>query len=92
MNAPELLFGLDLYWVAYQELTTCRPVAFGGSLPIPLTSVVEYARLYELDEEQTEDLSYVVRRLDEAFLDHERKQSKGNGGKLGHRTKNKKGR
>ncbi|MCI0418641.1 MAG: hypothetical protein L0312_05370 [Acidobacteria bacterium] len=58
-------------------------MAFGGSLPIPMTAVVEYARLYDFDDEQTEDLLYVVRHLDRTFLKHEEKQSKKDGGHIG---------
>jgi hypothetical protein len=41
--------------------------------PIPFTSIVEYARVYEIDD--FEDFHYVIRRMDDAFLDLESKKS-----------------
>lgn len=73
--------GLELYWVSFADLTTCRPVAgLGSALPIPIVSVLEYAAAFEFDSEQTASLVYFVRRMDSAFLkwmaDKEKKRKK----------------
>lgn len=49
-----------------------------ASLPIPVTAVLDYARAYEFDEEQTCDLVYFIRKMDREFLDFEAKQQKRN--------------
>lgn len=35
--------------------------------PIPFTAIVEYSRIYELDD--FEDFSYIIRRMDSTFLE-----------------------
>jgi hypothetical protein len=67
-NAPQLFDGLELYWWAYQDLSTCRPAGFGGAYPIPWTAIIDYARHYDFDEAQTEALVSHVRTMDEAFM------------------------
>jgi hypothetical protein len=67
-NAPELFPWLELYWWAYQDLSTCRPAGFGGAYPIPWTSVNDYAIAHGYDQEQTADLTYFVRKMDKEFL------------------------
>ena len=66
-NAPELEMGLQLYLQAFFDLDSER--THGMSLsPIPWTSIAAYARAFEFDEEQTEDLFYFVRKLDSEHL------------------------
>ncbi len=67
-NAPELLPGLELYWVAYQDLSTCRPAGFGGAYPIPYTAILDWATASGLDEEQVSTLVRFIRKMDVAFL------------------------
>lgn len=58
-NAPELRFGLQLYLQAFLNLDSER-----NEGPIPWSAIRDYAQAFELDEEQTDDLFYFVRRLD----------------------------
>lgn len=74
-NAPELHFGLELYWGAFFDLNTCRQVGMGIA-PIPWTSILEYAMVHELDSEATDDLFYFVRTMDHAYIEHHSKQTK----------------
>lgn len=61
--------GLELWWVSFADLTTCRPVSgFGSGLPIPVTQILDYAYAFEFDSEQIASLVYYVRRMDSAFL------------------------
>ncbi len=60
--------GLEIYWEAYSDLSTCRPVSFGGPLPIPWSAIREYAEAHDLDGEQTESMEFLVRRMDAEFL------------------------
>jgi len=68
-NAPELNLGLELYWNAFWDLSTCRSTGFGAG-PIPWLAILEYTRTFEFDEEQQEDAFYLVRVMDNAYLNH----------------------
>jgi hypothetical protein len=68
LNAPELLLGLEIYWEAYAELTTCRPMSFGGPLPIPWTAIISYAHECRFDASQTDNLIFFVKHMDKTFL------------------------
>jgi len=75
LDAPELHLGLEFYFTAFYELNTTRSVGWSAG-PIPYFSVAEYAMLHDLDEEETEDLHYHIRRMDKAFLEHNAKKDK----------------
>ena len=76
-NAPELAPGLGIYLRAFYELDSCRPVGMGEG-PIPWTAVEDWCRSLGLDEEERDDVHYLVRRLDNAYLKHrESKRPKG---------------
>jgi len=78
-NAPVLAMGMELYYNAYIELSTCRPSGWGAS-PIPWSAISDYGRTFEFDEEQFDDLFFFVRALDSAFLDyHKEKSEQGKG-------------
>lgn len=66
-NAPELKPGLQLFLQAFFDLDAERTHALTLT-PIPWTSIKAYADAYALDEEQTEDLLFLVRRMDDAHL------------------------
>lgn len=68
-NAPSLWLGLELYWAAFWDLTTCRAAGWSVA-PIPWNSIKEYGEMLELDEEQTESLFYLVRAMDNAYMDY----------------------
>lgn len=69
-NAPSLAFGMQLYYGAFFELSTCRQASMSLG-PIPWTAIKDYAIAHELDEEQTEDLFHFVRVLDNEYLRRE---------------------
>ncbi len=64
-EAPELRIGLQLYFQAFLDLDGERMQAL---FPIPWTSIKSYATAFELDEEQTEDLFFFDKKMDEAHL------------------------
>lgn len=73
-NAPQLAFGMQMYFSAFMDLTSCRQI--GMSLgPIPWTAVNDYALYLGLDEEQSEDLHLFVRALDNEYMSHHNKKS-----------------
>lgn len=61
--------GFEFYLDAFRELGSCRP----GGLdiqPIPFTAIYEYSRIYHIAEgDDFEDFLYVIRRLDNEYLD-----------------------
>lgn len=73
-NAPELLLGLELYYGAFLDLSSCRPNGWGPQ-PISWLTIAEYADHLGLDEEQREDLFFFIRAMDSCWLHyHDRKQ------------------
>lgn len=66
--------GLELYWRAYSELTTCRPASFGGLLPVPWTAIDRYAERYGFDDDQFEWLVYICDKLDTVMSKHSEKK------------------
>lgn len=74
-NAPTLQLGLQLFWVAFMELSSCRSSAMGLGR-IPWTAIKDWALAYELDEEQADDLFHAILAMDSAYLDHESKKDK----------------
>jgi len=73
-NAPELQKGLELYLNAFFELDSERQVGF-SVLPIPWRSIVNYAQVYGFDDEQREDLIFLVRKMDNAHIDRLKKKT-----------------
>ena len=74
-NAPSIPFGLEVFYTAFLDLSSCRGIGWGpGS--IPWTAISEYARLFDFDEELTEELFYFVQKLDEAYLRYTNKEMK----------------
>jgi len=72
-NRPQLIQGLELYFIAWGDLDSERAVGFGLG-PIPRSAMVNYAREYGFSEEQKEDLLYLVREMDNDFLARQSKK------------------
>lgn len=73
-NAPVLMQGLELYLQAFFDLDSERNVGF-SICPIPWGSIVNYAQVYGFDDEQREDLIFLVRRMDVAHIDRLNKKA-----------------
>lgn len=67
-NAPDLEMGLELFYGAFFDLTSCRSLGMGLG-PIPWTAVNQYARAYGYSEEQEEDLQFYISRMDHAYME-----------------------
>lgn len=74
-NAPILKEGLELYFMAFLDLTTCRSYGMSEG-PIPWTAIRDWAAYNGLSSYQTDDLFYMVREMDNAYLDYRAKQLK----------------
>lgn len=76
-NAPELLLGLELYYRAFLDLTSCRGNGYGTEGPIPWTATHEWANAHNLSGEQREDLFYFIPHMDEVYLKFKAKKLAG---------------
>lgn len=74
-NKPTIKWGNEFYWKAYMDLTTERRIGMVEG-PIPWHSVVEYARTYELDFFEFDDLWEVIKQMDCEYLKHRDKKLK----------------
>jgi hypothetical protein len=74
-NAPTIHRGLEPYYVAFWELSTCRGSGFGAG-PIPWLAINEYADREGWAGERYEDLVDFVRALDRTFLAYQREKEK----------------
>ena len=69
-NRPVLNLGLDLYYIAFLDLTTTRQVGMAEG-PISWTSIKDYCIAKDLGEELTEDMFYIIPRLDQTYLKYQ---------------------
>ncbi len=68
-NAPDLQHGLELYYVAFMDLTSSR--ALGATEgPIAWNVIDYYCRAQEFSQEQREDTFYYIAEMDKAYLDY----------------------
>lgn len=65
LNAPKLNFGLQLYLSAFFDLDSERSHSM-GVVSIPNSEIRNYAGHYDFSDDQTEDLLYVIRQMDNA--------------------------
>lgn len=75
-NAPEVQFGLHLYYLAFMDLTSCRGTGYGTEGPISWLAVNAYADAKEIVDEQREDLFYFVGKMDLVYLNHKAQKIK----------------
>jgi hypothetical protein len=74
-NSPDLFEGLELYYVAFLDLTSSR--AFGASEgPIPWMPIDYYCRTKGFSEEQRDDAFHFITAMDKAYLDYRGEKSK----------------
>jgi len=67
--------GLDLYYCAFWDLMTSRPIGMAQG-PIGWQVIHQYAMAYEFSEEQAEDLLYFVSLMDATYMEWSRKKHK----------------
>lgn len=74
-NPPDLLSGLELFYHAFRELSTCR--ALGMSVgPIPWTATNDFCIYHTITGTQRADLFYHVENLDVIYRDEVEKKAK----------------
>jgi hypothetical protein len=75
LNEPELLQGLDLYYNAFWNLCSDRQLGMSVG-PIPYSSIANYCKDWKLDEEMSDNMKKLVRKMDGTFLEWQEKKSK----------------
>jgi hypothetical protein len=74
-SKPKLAFGLDFFYEAFWNLCTER-VFNEVVLNIAWSKVQEYADYYGMDFEEAEQFHYLIKRMDEAYVNQMRENGK----------------
>lgn len=67
--------GLELFYSAFLDLDGDRPSGWSVR-PIPWTIMIDYCQAYNIVDEQREDLLYLVRAMDRAYIKHTNQKEK----------------
>jgi hypothetical protein len=67
-NAPELFLGLELFYLSFMDLSSCRGQGYGTEGPIGWLQISDYCYIHGIIGEQRDDLIYHIQRMDEAYL------------------------
>lgn len=73
-NAPELEIGNEFSYRAFLDLNGERQVGFTEGA-IPWTAIHKYAEVYNLSEDDAQDLCFIVAHMDRAYLEWRRKKA-----------------
>jgi hypothetical protein len=77
MEAQEVHEGLEIYWEAFVDLSTCRGGMGDG--PIPWNQAAIYADRLEMDDEEFDDFWFYISQMDDAWLDYQARKNKTKG-------------
>jgi hypothetical protein len=72
-NAPDLLTGLELYYLGFVELSDSRQIGMAMG-PIPWKVIHDYCEAHHLDEDQTEEMHHHIREMDAVYLEFHRRK------------------
>lgn len=72
-NAPNLLPGLELYYIAFNDLEASRDVGMGIG-PLWWSTIQEWCEKNELDQEQTEACHIHLKQMDTAYIKYHNKK------------------
>ena len=79
-NKPEIRIGLDLYWKAFQDLSSDRDIGMGVG-PIPWSAMHSWGARNRIRGDDFERLVMVLRGLDNIYMEKQGKKTKGKMGK-----------
>ena len=74
MQPPPLPEHLVLHFMAFKDLTRQRSMGGFALGNIPYLDIVQYTKIYEMDEETSEDLIFFVTALDDHYLSNLNKE------------------
>lgn len=66
-EAPTLFMGLELFYAAFFDLHTCRPLGMSEGR-ISWLHIEQWADANHLDPEQREDLHFYIKQIDGEYL------------------------
>lgn len=69
-DPPTALEGQDFFLKIWYELNSCRQLGMGAPGSIPWTAINDWCHINRIDDDQREDVFYMVRALDNAYLQH----------------------
>lgn len=75
LNAPELEEGLELYYIAFMDLSDCRAMGMSEG-PIPWLAIDRYCLRHGIEGEAADDMIYHVKKLDAHYLSKQRDKMK----------------
>ena len=78
LDEPELFPGLKLYYDAFWELCSDRPMGMSGYGPIPYSSIRRYCVEWDMNDELSSNMKRLIRRMDGEFLEWQDKRAKQN--------------
>jgi hypothetical protein len=67
IDKPKLTPGLEFYWRAFWELSTCRAIGMSEG-PVPWTAMDRYALRYELEEEDFDRFVLIMKGMDIVYI------------------------
>jgi hypothetical protein len=73
-SAPELHAGLDLFYIAFMDMSSCRQLGFGAIGPIDWLTINAYCDAHGLRGEQREDMFFFINKMDSAYLSRSTKK------------------
>lgn len=76
-DKPEIKFGLEFYWKAFWELSTCRAIGMGEG-PIPWGAMNDYAERHGIYGDEFDRFVLIIKGMDAAYLEHRHKMQKRN--------------
>ncbi len=74
LEAQQVHEGLELYWEAFLDLSTCRGGMGDG--PIPWNRAADYADRLEMDDEDFDEFWFFLTRMDECWLEFQDRKRK----------------
>jgi len=89
VNQPVLMLGLELYYIAFTNLSSDRLLAFELG-PIPTMAILAYASYYDITGVDASDFLYIIRSMDNAFIQYHDKKQKAEAAKEARRAKKRK--
>jgi hypothetical protein len=75
-NAPQLYEGLDLFYIAFMDMNSCRALGYGMVGPINWLTINTYCDVHGLQGEQREDMFFFINKMDAAYSDFTRPKGK----------------
>ena len=74
-NAPDLLPGLELFYLAFIALSDSRQIGMGVG-PISWKTVHDYCNAYEIVGDQKEEMHHHIKEMDSAYIEFQNRKKK----------------